>query len=113
FGVDPVTGAFTATANDFHYFVILGQNGDVGRNTFIGPGQMFYNTAIQRTFKFLERQSLTFRAEFFNAFNHPNLFTGGTASDTNSYSLTNPNFIDLPATINGNRQIKFWLKYAF
>src|SRR5262249_21019239 len=27
FGVDPVTGAFTATANDFHYFVILGQNG--------------------------------------------------------------------------------------
>jgi hypothetical protein len=53
----------------------------------------------------LENQALTFRAEFFNAFNHPNLYT--------------PNFdmigdYDNPAeTISGGRTIKFWLKYEF
>jgi len=113
FGTDPVTGNFTAKKSDFRYVVISGQNGDIGRNTFIGPGQIFYNTSVSRTFKFLERQSLTFRLELFNAFNHPNLFTGGTPSDLNSYSVANSNFLNTALTINGNRQIKFWLKYAF
>lgn len=110
FGLDPATGNFTATKNDFRYVVILGQNGDIGRNTFYGPGQMFYNTSVQRTFKFLERQSITFRLELFNAFNHPNLFTDG---GLNSYSVANHNFLNIANTISGNRQIKFWLKYSF
>jgi len=101
-------------ATNFH-FVIEGPGvlGNVGRNTFVGPGQWFYNTSVQRTFKFLERQSLTLRVEFFNAFNHPNLFTDG---GVNSFSLLSPNFDNVASTIgfsNGNRQIKFWLKYAF
>lgn len=112
FGTDPVTGAFTATENQFHYVVINqpGHLGNVGRNTFIGPGQWFYNTSVQRTFKFMERQSLTLRIELFNAFNHPNLFTDG---GVNSYSVANSNFMDIASTIDGFRQIKFWVKYAF
>ena len=112
FGFDPNTGAFTATKNQFHYVVINqpGHLGNVGRNTFIGPGQWFYNTSVQRSFKFLERQSLTLRVELFNAFNHPNLFTNG---GLNSYSVSNSHFMSIPLTINGNRQLKFWLKYAF
>jgi outer membrane receptor protein involved in Fe transport len=111
FGGDPLGGtAFTATKNQFHYVVINGQLGDVGRNTFIGPGQWFYNTSVQRSFKFLERQSITLRMELFNVFNHPNLFTDG---GVNSYSLANSNFMNVASTINGNRQVKFWLKYAF
>jgi hypothetical protein len=110
FGFDPVTGNFTATKDDFRYVVVLGQNGDIGRNTFYGPGQMFYNTSVSRTFKFLERQSVTFRLELFNAFNHPNLFTDG---GLNSYSLSNSHFLNVADTISGNRQIKFWLKYSF
>jgi outer membrane receptor protein involved in Fe transport len=115
FGADPVTGAFTATKNQFHYVVINqpGHLGDIGRNTFIGPGQWYYNTSVQRSFKFMERQSLTLRVELFNAFNHPNLFTDG---GVNSYSVANSNFMNVASTIgavNGNRQIKFWLKYAF
>jgi hypothetical protein len=85
-------------------------DGNLGRNTFYGPGQMFYDTAVQRSFKFLERQSFTVRTEFFNAFNHPNLFTNG---GVNSYDLLSPNFADIASTISGNRQIKFWLKYSF
>jgi len=48
--------------------------------------------------------------ELFNVFNHPNLFTNG---GVNSYSLANSNFMNVASTINGNRQVKFWLKYAF
>jgi hypothetical protein len=111
FGGDPLGGtAFTATKNQFRYVVINGQLGDVGRNTFIGPGQWFYNTSVQRSFKFLERQSITLRMELFNVFNHPNLFTDG---GVNSYSLANSNFMNVASTINGNRQVKFWLKYSF
>lgn len=113
FGADPVTGAFTATKDQFHYVVVSGQLGDVGRNTFIGPGQWFYNTSVQRSFKIKERGLLTFRMELFNAFNHPNLFTtGGLAA----YDLASSHFEDVASTIgstNGFRQIKFWLKFAF
>ena len=111
FGGDPAGGTnFTATKDQFHYVVINGQLGDVGRNTFIGPGQWFYNTSVQRSFRFRERQSITLRMELFNVFNHPNLFTDG---GVNSYSVANSNFMNVASTINGNRQIKFWLKYAF
>lgn len=105
-----------AAASTFRYIIQpAGANGfsavgNLGRNTFVGPGQAFYDTSIQRSFKFLERQSITFRTEFFNAFNHPNLFTDG---GVNSYNLLSPNFGNLAATINGNRVIKFWLKYSF
>jgi len=115
FGGPDASGTFTGTKNQFHYVVINqpGHLGDVGRNTFIGPGQWYYNTSVQRSFKIKERASLTLRVELFNAFNHPNLFTDG---GVNSYSLTNSNFMNVASTIgaiNGNRQIKFWLKFAF
>jgi len=118
FGFDPVTGNFTATKNDFHYVVINGQNGNLGRNTLIGPGQWFYNTGIARTFKLHERHQLQFRAEFFNAFNHPNLFTDvpgivGPNLFNQIYTITGPNFMNTALTIAGARQIKFWLKYSF
>jgi hypothetical protein len=110
---DCLNGLSTCVAQDpsnFH-FVIPGEGfGNLGRNTFVGPGQMFYNTSVQRTFKFLERQSITFRMELFNAFNHPNLFTDG---GVNSFNLLNSNFDNIDSTIDGNRQIKFWLKYSF
>jgi outer membrane receptor protein involved in Fe transport len=98
-------------ATNFH-FIIEGPGvlGNVGRNTFVGPGQWFYNTSVQRSFKFRERQSLTLRVEFFDAFNHPNLFTDG---GVNSFSLLSSNFDKIATTINDNRQIKFWVKYAF
>lgn len=97
-------------ASDFRFLIQAGGPGNVGRNTFIGPGQMFYDTAVQRSFRFLERQSFTIRAEFFDAFNHPNLFTDG---GVNSYDLLSPNFGDIASTINDSRQMKFWLKYSF
>lgn len=90
--------------------LLVGPPGNVGRNTLYGPGQVYFDTAIQRDFPIhiwkLENQVLSFRTEFFNAFNHPNLFTP-------SYTLTDPFFNNTAVTVAGGRIIKFWLKYTF
>ncbi len=90
--------------------LLVGPPGDVGRNTLYGPGQVYFDTAIQRDFPIhfwkLENQVLSFRTELFNAFNHPNLFTP-------SYTLTDPFFNNTAVTVAGGRTIKFWLKYTF
>jgi Carboxypeptidase regulatory-like domain len=107
------TGACTPEPASDYRFVIpaqtFGLDGDVRRNSIYGPGQIYSDQSLERKFPIpmgrLENQALTFRAEFFNAFNHPNLFT--------------PNFEmigdydNTAETISGGRTIKFWLKYEF
>ncbi|MGA8012262.1 MAG: TonB-dependent receptor [Candidatus Acidiferrales bacterium] len=108
------TGACTPEpASNFHFVVpaqTLGLNGNTPRNSHYGPGQVYSDQSIERRFPIpmgkLEHQSITFRAEFFNAFNHPNFFTP-------HYNLTDGNFNDVASTITGSRAIKFWLKYEF
>jgi outer membrane receptor protein involved in Fe transport len=97
-------------ANSFRFIIPASGFGNAGRNSVYGPGQWYFDTSIQRTFPIpigrLEHQSLTFRTEFFDAFNHANLFTP-------SYNLISQNYDNLPATVSGGRTIKFWLKYDF
>ena len=62
-----------------------GQQGDLPRNVLRGFGASQADFAVQRQFKLRERVSLSFRAEFFNIFNHPNF-----GSPTNN--LTSPLF---------------------
>jgi hypothetical protein len=105
-------------ANAFHYVITTSPTGgNVGRNTYVGPGQAFYDTSVQRSFKIpvwhLENSQLTFRTEFFNAFNHPNLFTDTPTNSPDIHSLLSPNFLDTAQTIDGGREIRFWLKYQF
>jgi outer membrane receptor protein involved in Fe transport len=51
----------------------LGTFGNVGRNVFIGPGYAATDLALQKNFQVIERASIEFRAEAFNAFNRVNL----------------------------------------
>jgi Carboxypeptidase regulatory-like domain len=46
--------------------------GNAGRDIIPGPGNNIFNLAAQRRFNLNERVALAFRAEYFNAFNHPN-----------------------------------------
>jgi hypothetical protein len=108
-----LSGSTTCTPepyNTFHFVVPNTRPGTVGRNSLFGPGQVYFDTSIQRDFPIhfgkLDSQRISFRAEFFNAFNHPNLFTP-------SYTMTDPNYDNTAITINGGRKIKFWLKYTF
>jgi len=50
----------------------LGQQGNVGRNTFTGPGLANINTEFAKVMKW-ERFSVEFRADVFNLFNRVNL----------------------------------------
>jgi hypothetical protein len=45
--------------------------GNVGRNTLIGPGTVNFDLSANKFFQITERWRLQYRAEFFNAFNHP------------------------------------------
>jgi hypothetical protein len=96
--------------NSFHFVVPVGVPGNVGRNSLFGPGQIYFDTAVQRDFPIhfwkLENQTLSFRADFFNALNHPNLFTP-------DYTMTDLNYDNTAITVNGGREIKFWLKFSF
>ena len=108
FGGGPVCPA--EPASTFHFIVPNTVAGNVGRNSLFGPGQVYFDTSVQRDipihFWKLDNQTLQFRAEFFNAFNHPNLFTP-------TYTMIDPNFNNTAVTITGGRQIKLWLKYTF
>ena len=61
----------------------LGQQGNGGRNTYIGPGLANLNTQFAKEFK-IERFALEFRADIFNLFNRVNL----TAPDSDLSSGT-------------------------
>ena len=108
FGGGPVCPSEPAPT--FHFIVPPGVPGNVGRNSLYGPGQVYFDTAIQRDFPVhfwkRENQVFSFRADLFNALNHPNLYTP-------SYTMTDINFNNTAITINGGREIKLWLKYSF
>jgi len=106
FGFDPVTGNFTATKNDFHYYVVLGQNGNLGRNTYTSPGFQFWNLSAQKTISLKEHYKFIVRGEFYNAFNHPNL-------GIPTLALTSSHFGDTARTINGGRTVVLWGKFSF
>jgi carboxypeptidase family protein/TonB-dependent receptor-like protein len=106
FGFDPNTGNFTATKNDFRYYVFLGKNGDIERNTFVAPGFQDWNLSVQRTVKLKERYAFMIRGEFYNAFNHPNL-------GIPSLNLASQFFDNTAATISGARTVVLWGKFSF
>ncbi|MGH9686340.1 MAG: TonB-dependent receptor domain-containing protein [Candidatus Acidiferrales bacterium] len=54
--------------------------GDLSQGSLFGPGQITFNTALARTFKLTEGQSLMFRWEVFNIANHANLGLPGVAA---------------------------------
>ena len=58
-----------------------GTIGDANRNIFRGPGYYNVDLSIAKIWKFRERYSAQFRAEFFNLFNHTDLL--GVPGNTN------------------------------
>lgn len=79
--------------------------GNAGRSTVEGPGIINFDTAVHREFRITERQSLQFRAEMFNTFNHPNFLIPGGQFGTASFGVI--------GGAQDPRQIQFGLKYIF
>jgi hypothetical protein len=79
--------------------------GNLGYNTLRGPSRFTFDLALHKTFNVRERQTLTFRAEAFNALNHP-IF------NLPNSRLSSPTFGQITSAGDG-RNIQLALKYAF
>jgi hypothetical protein len=82
--------------------------GNAPRNCIVGPPQKNVDFTIGKTFKLTERQSLRFRTDFFNLFNHPS-FANPSATDIESPS----SFTQITSVVGTPRLIQFSLKYGF
>ena len=81
--------------------------GNAGLGLVLGPGQNNWDMSLAKTTSIREGQTIQFRAEFFNTFNHPqfsNPSTGVTAATTYGHITT---------TSVSPRIIQFALKYSF
>jgi hypothetical protein len=88
--------------------------GNVGRNTYIGPGLTTWDFSVLKDTKIREQLNLQFRAEIFNLLNHtnfntPNLivFTPPTATNPTGLSGTAG---AITSTSTSSRQVQFALK---
>jgi Carboxypeptidase regulatory-like domain len=91
-----------------------GLEGNLGRDTYIGPGLATWDFSVLKDTKIRERLSLQFRAEIFNLldranFNTPNLivFTPPTAANPSGLSGTAG---AITSTSTTSRQVQFGLK---
>lgn len=83
----------------------LGTFGNAGRNILVGPGTNNFDLSLIKNIEITEGKTLQFRAEFFNAFNHPQFFNpiaDPTSPAFGRITLARP-----------AREIQFGLKYIF
>ena len=88
--------------------------GDMGAGAAKGPDQVNFDTTFQKTTKITERQSLQFRAEFFNLFNHSQFNSPNTALFVSPLpDVNSPNFGRILSTSVNPRVIQLGLKFLF
>jgi hypothetical protein len=89
----------------------LACKGNLGRNTFVGPGLWQTDMSLTKNFKLTERFNLKFDASAFNVFNRTNfeLATGGTSNKNN---IASGNF-GVAGGVIGQRTMQFGLKLSF
>jgi hypothetical protein len=79
--------------------------GNLGRDAFRAPGLVQWDLGVNKTFRIVERASLQFRSEFFNALNHTNFGLPNTVATSSAFGTIRTTY---PA-----RQIQFALKLMF
>jgi hypothetical protein len=79
--------------------------GNLGRDAFRAPGFVQWDLGVNKTFRIVERASLQFRSEFFNALNHTNFGLPNTVTTSSAFGTIRTTY---PA-----RQIQFALKLIF
>ena len=80
--------------------------GNAGKNILEGPGEKTADLSARKMFNVTERVNLEFRAEFFNAFNHPVFSQPDNVMEDGSVGT-------ITSTVIPQRQIQFALKLAF
>ena len=91
----PVTGAY-----------VLPTPGNLGRNTFTGPGLSNLDFSVIKDTKITESKTLQFRAEFFNILNEATFYTPGETLGSPSFGLST-------GTATTEREIQLGLRLIF
>jgi hypothetical protein len=89
----------------------LGCVANLGRNTFVGPGNWSADMTLSKIFKFTERVNMKFEANSFNTFNHTNFVlatAGGGAHNQPRFS----NFGQAAGEL-APRELQFGVKVSF
>jgi hypothetical protein len=94
----PPTGGVLGTGTGF---------GNVGLGAILGPGQNNWDMSLAKSFSIREGQSLQFRSEFFNTFNHPQF------NNPNTVASATTGFGQITTTSVSPRIIQLALKYSF
>jgi outer membrane receptor protein involved in Fe transport len=113
-GVDTCTLA-RPTAGPFS-LPACSTGGNVGRNSFRGPGTITDNLSLSKTFSITERFYTEFRMDTYNLFNHPNLANPNTCvdcTDPNAGKITGLAGQTSGISNNGMRYLQFGLKVGF
>jgi hypothetical protein len=90
-----------------------GNLGNLQLNYFNGPWDFNWDFAVLKSTHITERQSLDFRADFFNLTNHPAFWAGDENLSTNNFNINDPTFGRIATTFNQPRVIQFGLYYRF
>jgi hypothetical protein len=80
--------------------------GDTGRNTIVGPGYEDWDAGLKKEFHPIEAVAVQFRAEAFNALNHPNFsLPSGSIGSSAAGTIT--------STLGSQRELQFALRLAW
>ena len=99
FGLPIVTSPVTNSA-------ALASPGNLGRNTFTGPGWSNLDFSIIKDTKISETKTLQFRAEFFNVLNQATFGNPGNILGSTGFGV-------ITGTATAERQIQFGLRFTF
>jgi len=89
-----------------------GTFGNAGRDILTAPGLVEMDSSLFKNFRVNERATLQFRAEFFNAINHPN-FGWPVITTFTSSGAVSPSAGLITSTLTTSRQIQFALKFKW
>ena len=84
---------------------------NLGRNTFLGPGQWFSDMTLAKNFRITERFAMKFEAQGFNVFNRAN-FILATSGGSGHNEIRDLSFGKAAGTLNA-RQLQLGLKLSF
>jgi hypothetical protein len=84
----------------------LASPGNLGRNTYTGPGWANFDFSVIKDTKITESKMLQFRAEFFNVFNLATFGNPGNIVGSTGFGV-------ITGTATAERQIQFGLRFVF
>ncbi len=90
----------------------LGCVGNLGRNSFVGPGNWAADVTLSKIFKLTERVNMKFDANAFNVFNRANFILATAGGGASNKPGQQGNFGQAAGTLRA-REMQFGLKFSF